>query len=92
MARLQEDASTGLVFTSLFAIGIALVTLLTRSAHLGTEVVMGNVDALQREDCVLVFIVLGLNIVLCTLFFKEYKMTTFDPGLAKALGFFNNLL
>ena len=94
--RLQEDASTGIVFTSLFALGIVLVTLLTRNAHVGTEVVMGNVDALQLDDCKLVLIILALNLLITLLFFKEYKITTFDPALAKALGistlFFNYLL
>lgn len=95
-ARLQEDASTGIVFTSLFALGIILVTIATRSAHIGTEVVMGNVDALHIDDCKLIYIILALNIALLILFFKEYKITTFDPHLAKALGFstvfFNYLL
>lgn len=95
-ARLQEDASTGIVFTSLFALGIVLVTLLTRNAHVGTEVVMGNVDALHLDDCKLVLIILMVNILLSVIFFKEYKITTFDPALAKALGisvlFFNYLL
>lgn len=95
-ARLQEDASTGIVFTSLFALGIILVTLLTRSAHVGTEVVMGNVDSLHLDDCKLVLIILALNILFSLLFFKEYKITTFDPALSKALGistlFFNYLL
>lgn len=94
--RLQEDASTGLVFTTLFALGIVLVTLLTRSAHIGTEVVMGNVDALHLDDCRLIFTVLALNLVAFFLFFKEFKITTFDPALAKSLGisvvFYNYLL
>ncbi len=93
---LQEDASIGLVFTSLFALGIVLVTLLTRSAHVGTEVIMGNVDALSLSDLKLVIIALGLNAVLLFLFFKEFTITTFDPGLSRALGispiFFNYLL
>lgn len=87
VTRLQEDASTGLVFTSLFALGIILVTLLTRSTHLGTEAVIGNVDALQLEDAKLVYLVLGINIFLFGLFYKEYKLTTFDPGHARVLGF-----
>lgn len=94
--RLQEDASTGIVFTSLFALGIALVTLLTRNAHIGAEVVMGNVDALHLEDCKLVLAVLGLNLLLFLIFFKEFKITAFDPGLSKTLGIstliFNYLL
>lgn len=96
IARLQEDASTGLVFTSLFALGIILVTLLTRSAHIGTEVVMGNVDALHFEDVKLIFVILAINTICSILFFKQFQITTFDAGLAQALGIspvvFNYLL
>lgn len=95
-ARLQEDASTGIVFTSLFSIGVIAVTVLTRNAHIGTEVVMGNVDALQFDDCKLVYSVLLINVFLFFLCFKEYKITTFDPGLSRSFGisptFFNYLL
>lgn len=95
-AGLQEDASIGIVFTSLFALGVILVTLLTRSAHIGTEVVMGNVDALTFSDLKLVLAALAMNAILFLLFFKEYLITTFDPGLSRALGistlFFNYLL
>jgi manganese/zinc/iron transport system permease protein len=94
--RLQEDASTGLVFTTLFALGIILVTALTRNAHIGAEVVMGNVDALHIDDSKLVYLILAANALLFVLLYKEYKITTFDPNLAKALGysvaFFNYLL
>lgn len=95
-AKLQEDASTGLVFTTLFAISIIIVTVYTRNAHIGIEAVMGNADALNVDDIGLVYIILGINIILFFLFFKEFKLTTFDPSLAKALGlstvFFNYLL
>lgn len=94
--RLQEDASIGIVFTALFALGIVLVTILTRNAHIGTEAVMGNVDSLQLKDCQLVFIIFALNFIILLLFFKEFKITTFDPALSRALGistlFFNYLL
>lgn len=85
-ARLQEDASTGIIFTSLFALGIVLVTLLTRNAHIGVEVVMGNVDALHIDDCKLVFWVLVMNVLFFFLFYKEFQITTFDPAFAKAIG------
>ncbi len=96
VVKLQEDASIGLVFSSLFALGILLVTLLTRSAHIGIEAVMGDVDALQLEDCKLVLVVLGLNILITLLFFKELQATAFAPAFAASLGlsipFFNYLL
>lgn len=95
-ARLQEDASTGLVFTSLFALGIVIVTLLTRNVHIGVEVVMGNVDALHPDDIQMVYWIFGCNLLLVVLFYKEYLLTTFDRGLARSLGysvgFFNYLL
>ena len=56
--RLQEDASIGLVFTSLFALGVILAPLFTRSRRLGNEAIMGNVDALRISDIKLVFGVL----------------------------------
>lgn len=84
---LQADASIGLVFTTLFALGITLVTLFTRNAHIGAETVMGNVDALQRDDGLLIGVIVLMNLVLVSLFFRGYLITTFDPQLAKALGF-----
>lgn len=85
-AKLQEDASTGIVFTTFFAIGIILVNLLSRNAHIGAEVVMGNVDALSFEDLKLVYIVLLINLFFFFLFFKEWQITSFDPILAKLQG------
>lgn len=94
--RLQEDASIGIVFTSLFALGVILVTIVSKNSHIGTEIVMGNVDALHRDDLKLVFVVFGLNLLSFLLFFKEFQITTFDQGLARSLGistvFFNYLL
>lgn len=93
---LQADASTGLVFTTLFALGIICVTLFTRNAHVGTEVVMGNVDGLHASDCTLVGAILALNLLFFLLFYQGYKITSFDPLLARAMGFppafFNYLL
>lgn len=94
--RLQEDASIGLVFTSLFALGIILLTVLSRNAHIGTEVIMGNVDALQLDDLPFVWILVGFNALVCFLFFKEYVLLSFDPGLGRLFGLspsvFNYLL
>jgi manganese/zinc/iron transport system permease protein len=93
---LQEDASIGLVFTSLFALGVILTTLFTRSSRISVEAIMGNVDALQLSDLRLVIIVLAANLLIFALFFKEFRITTFDPSLARTLGisvtFFNYLL
>ena len=94
--RLQEDAATGLVFTTLFALGLLAVTVFTRSAHIGTESVMGNVDALHADDLKLALLIFALNASTILLFYKEFKITSFDPLLAQTLGIspllFNYLL
>ncbi len=94
--KLQEDASNGLVFTSLFALGVILATLYTRNTHVGIEVIMGNVDALSIADLRLGAWILAGNLLLFSLFYKEYKLVTFDPQLARSLGisllFFNYLM
>lgn len=87
--KLQKDASIGLVFSIFFALGIALVSCCSKNVHIGIDLVMGNADALKRSDLTDVFVILGINIVLFLLFFRGFKITTFDPQLAKSVGFSN---
>ena len=84
--RLQEDASVGIVFTALFALGIVFVTLFTRDVHLGIEVVMGNVDALRIEDLSLAAGLALFNGLFIILFYWPLQFATFDNAMAKALG------
>lgn len=85
--RLQEDASIGLVFTALFALGITVVTLFMKEAHLGLEAVMGNADILQWSDLKMALALVGVNLFCSLLFYKPLQLTSFDPSLAKTLGF-----
>jgi manganese/zinc/iron transport system permease protein len=84
--RLQEDASIGLVFTSLFALGIVLVTLYTRDLHLGIESVMGNADALMPSDLRLAATLMLINGCAIFLFFRHFQLASFDKSLAQTLG------
>ena len=86
LLKLQEDAAIGLVFTTLFALGIILVTVFTRNSHIGVEVITGNVDALHVEDIRLVWGTAILNLVLIGLFFRQWVMTAFDEKLSFSLG------
>lgn len=94
--HLQEDASIGLVFTTLFALGILLVTLYTKNLHLGTEAVMGNIDALHIDDLKAAIHLSGVTILVVGIFFRGFFVGAFDPGFAKSLGwptqFLNYLL
>lgn len=89
--RLQEDASIGLVFSTLFALGVVLVTLFTRNTHLGVEAIMGNADALHADDIQMIFWITCGNLFCILLFYKQFQIAAFDPALARALGCKPNL-
>lgn len=89
--RLQEDASIGLVFTSLFALGIVAVTLFTRDVHLGVEAIMGNADALRESDIAGALWLALMNATVIALFFRPLRVIAFDESLAKAWGLPSNL-
>ena len=84
--KLQEDASIGLTFTTLFALGIALVSIFTRNTHLGVEAIMGNIDALHFNDLKLVFYLFLLNLVVTIVLFKPLAVSAFDPILGASFG------
>ena len=86
--RLQEDASIGLVFSTLFALGVVLITAFTRNAHIGTEVIMGNLEAVHSNDLKLMAYLFGVNALVTLFFYKEFKVTTFDGRFAGSVGIF----
>ena len=96
LSKLQKDASIGLVFTTLFAIGVLLISIFSKNAHIGVELVLGNVDALHMQDLPGVFLMLLINLFIIQVFFKGLKLTTFDPTFAHMQGlslpFYNYLI
>lgn len=100
LGRVPEDASLGIVFTSLFAIGVLLITWVAQSIDLDPGCVLyGLLDdvwinmvpvpgtGLRVPHALLWQLgLMGVNIGLITLLFKELRLTSFDPGLASAMG------
>lgn len=82
----QEDAAIGLVFTLFFASGVILLTLFARNIHLGSELVMGSVDSLHRENLISSAKLFLLHFVIILLFFKKFTITIFDPVFASLHG------
>ena len=100
----RQDAAIGLVFPALFSIAVILISRFARGVHLDVDAVLLGELAFAPLDRVLVagldlprsLIVMGtillLNVAFIALFYKELKLTTFDAGLAVALGFSPALL
>ncbi len=96
--RLRSDAALGVVFSSLFAAGVLLVSVSVKNVHLDVDAVLlgqpemateprWHLGGMQLAPVVVMAGVLLLNGLLTTLFFKELKLSTFDPELAAVLGF-----
>lgn len=95
---IQEDAAIGVVFTSLFAAGVLLITLFAGNVHLDVEhVLMGEIAFVPWDRWTflsitlpkavwMLLLVLLINIGFLLLFFKEMKLTTFDPVYAASIG------
>ncbi len=102
---IKEDAAIGITFPALFSLGVLLISLLARDAHLDEHTVFQGdlvyavferfrIGGLSLGPLALwkLAAILALNATLIILFFKELKISTFDPDLAFALGFAPALL
>ncbi|MEO0511243.1 MAG: metal ABC transporter permease [Verrucomicrobiota bacterium] len=97
LGQVEEGASLGVVFTSLFALGLLLIRVAVDTVHIDPDCVLFGlletsvVDAVPFGEFPRVTrdasITLAINLLLAGVFFKELRIATFDPGLAKALGF-----
>lgn len=98
--KLKEDAAIGLVFPLLFSIGVILLTKYAGDVHLDTQCVLfGEIAFAPFERLIVGGMDLGpqaswamggillLNLLFAGFYYKELKITTFDPGLAQSLGF-----
>lgn len=83
---LPNDASIGFVFTTLFALGIILATTLTRSSHIGIEIMMGNVDGLLIGDIYQSSMTMLVNLALVGLLFRGFSIVAFDANFASLQG------
>jgi manganese/zinc/iron transport system permease protein len=98
--KLKKDAAIGLVFPFLFSIGVILINRFTFDVHIDSDCVLFGEIAFAPFDRIMIgswdlgpqgFLVMGgillLNLAFITIFYKELKIATFDPGLAATLGF-----
>ena len=88
-SRVKEDASLGIVFTSLFALGVVMINLYAGRADLDPGCVLyGNIEYLIFDSGALWVMASILAMILTGLFlfYRPLVVSTFDPGLAVSLG------
>jgi manganese/zinc/iron transport system permease protein len=97
--RVYEDAAIAIVFPALFALGVVVIDQFPYT-DLDTDCVFqGDLSSVPDRSLVIAGVLLGpqavwilgaaalINLSLVLVFYKELKLTTFDPALAESLGF-----
>lgn len=88
--KIKEDAATGLSLSVFFGIGILLLTYIQHSgnaAQSGLDTFLfGKAAALIGKDLVAFSIIAVIVLMVVFLFYKEFKLISFDPQFAKVIG------
>lgn len=104
VGRVDEGASMGVVFTSLFALGLVMIVQAADKVDLDAGCVLYGAIEMTPLDTVSVggfdvpraFLMLGvvtlINLLFVVLFYKELKISSFDPQLATTTGFNASLM
>ena len=99
LARVPEDAAMGVVFTSLFALGVLMIHQVAHDVDLDPGCVLYGVlemiplssDPIPRQTVTMGIMCLAV-IVFVTVLWKELKIVSFDPELAVAQGINANVI
>ncbi|MGD8422341.1 MAG: metal ABC transporter permease, partial [Methyloceanibacter sp.] len=84
-SRLREDATIGLVFTTLFALGVLMASLYPTSVSIQT-IVLGNILAIPDEDAMQVVIIAAISFAVLFFIWKDLMITFFDETYAQSIG------
>jgi len=95
--RLDRGAAIGVIYTTMFALGLLMIRMFADQTHVDPSCVLyGNLEtsamvsgdsSFQAPQAVVVNgAILLINGLLVVAFFKELRLSTFDPGLAAAVG------
>ena len=84
-SKLKEDTSIGIIFTGMFALGIALISSVRDYSMDLTHFLFGNVLGVSNYDLWLSALFGVLILTLHLIFYKEFRVLAFDAVLAKTL-------
>ena len=90
-SRVKEDAAMGIVFTTLFALGLVLISVTPSQTDL-THIIFGNLLGLSHGDLVQVLILGAVTFGILVIKRRDFTLYAFDPTHAHAIGLNPRLL
>ena len=89
--RVKYDSALGLVLSVFFGFGLVLLTYIQKlpvATQAGLDkFLFGQAATLRRKDVMTIGTLGGIVLVFLLLFWKEFKLISFDPDFAFSLGF-----
>ena len=96
LTRIKFDSALGLVLSVFFGFGLVLLTIIQRmpdATQAGLDkFLFGQAAALLERDVLTMAILGGIAIAAMLVFWKEFKLLSFDPDFGATLGFPMKLL
>jgi len=92
-SRAKEDAAIGIVFTAMFAVGVILISRLPAGTHFDLKCFLfGDPLAITETDWHSILLIAPVVVGTILLLFHPLKLLSFDPVLARTMGFNTSLL
>ena len=90
-SRVKEDAAIGIVFTTLFALGLVLISVTPSQTDLN-HIIFGNLLGVGWDDLWQVLILGAVTFAILVLKRRDFTLYAFDPTHAHAIGLSPRLL
>jgi len=84
-SRVKEDAAIGIVFTTLFALGLVLISVTPSQTDLN-HIVFGNILGVSAIDVVQIAVLAAIALVTLLVKRRDLVLYAFDPTHAHAIG------
>ncbi len=83
--ELKEDSAVAIVFVTMFALGIAIVS--TQGSYTAdlTHILFGSINGISENDLLLMATMAAVVAVIIVLLYKEFLVISFDLSLAHSL-------
>lgn len=89
-SRVKIDSAMALILSVFFGFGLVLLSYIQRIPNANQagldKFIFGQASTLLRRDIDLIVVVGGVLITLIIVFWKEFKIVTFDPDYAQSIG------
>ncbi len=83
--ELKEDSAIAIVFVTMFALGIAIISTQSSYSIDLTHILFGSINGISHDDLLIMAAMSAIVLVIIGLFYKEFLIISFDLSLAQSL-------